>query len=131
MSVQCQKRIEGFDDARDLLQQWGYWVRSGSGIPRYTSPMYALMRDMIGSSVPSLCIDDHTGLLVDGAVARLDKRDAVAAEALFMYYPAGLTVEQIARRWKRGREYTAAARDRGVVWVSAALFDINQMEESA
>lgn len=117
------KRIEGFDDARDLLQQWGYWVRSGAGIPRYTSPSYALIRDMVGSTVPTALIEDRTAMLVDGAVARLDSRDKAAAEAVFLYYPAGLTIQDIARRWRCSRPVVSAAVDRGIVWVEAVLFD--------
>lgn len=131
MTAICQKRIEGFDDARDLLQQWGYWVRTGSGMPRYTSPMYALMRDMVGSSVPTALIEDRTALLVDSAIARLDQRDKSSAEALFLYYPCGMTIHDIARRWRCGRELVSGAIDRGIVWVGAALFDIDVMEESA
>jgi hypothetical protein len=117
------KRIEGFDDAKDLLQQWGYWVRSGAGIPRYTSPMYALMRDMVGSSVPTALIEDRTAMLVDGAVARLDQRDRASAEALFLYYPVGLTIHDISRRWRCSRPVVSSAIDRGIVWVEAVIFD--------
>ncbi len=34
-------------DTEYMLEQWGFWRMCEMGVPRYVSPLYALMRDNV------------------------------------------------------------------------------------
>jgi len=70
-----------------MLQEWGVWLRVQSGLPRYVSPSYALMRDndqVARTADP--CITDEMALLIDGKVCRLFARYHDAGVALWNYH---------------------------------------------
>ena len=56
------------------------------GIPSYASPMLALMRDTLPSSAKSYTITDELDCAVDGALARLCKRDQQMGDMVWLTY---------------------------------------------
>jgi len=58
-------------DNECMLEQWGRWRMEGTGMPRYVSPLFALMRDSIPSvsGVRQYVITDELALAVDSALA--------------------------------------------------------------
>lgn len=83
----------------DLLAQWGRWGRGG-GAMRYTSPMFALMRDNV--ELPREAgwdIHDDTGQLMDEIIGRLSRYDDMQAALLYGTYVMGCERRFMARRW--------------------------------
>jgi len=104
-----------------LLEQWGFWYRSGAGIPRYTSPSLALMRDNVGSTVPTAMITDEQADKVDRAVARLGKRDPEMGDCVWLHFAEKRTYHGIAKRLGIGKSKAAELVRAGVAWVDGAL----------
>lgn len=104
-----------------MLEQWGYWLRSGAGIPRYTSPSLALVRDNVGSTVPTAVITDDDAEKVDRAVARLGKRDKEMGDCVWLHYAEKRTYHGIAKRLGIGKSKAAELVRAGVAWVDGAL----------
>lgn len=104
-----------------LLEQWGYWCRSGAGIPRYTSPAFALMRDNVGSTVPTAMITNADAEKVDRAVARLGKRDQEMGDCVWLHFAEKRTYHGIAKRLGIGKSKAAELVRSGVAWVDGAL----------
>lgn len=84
-------------DTEYLLQEWGVWLRVQSGVPRYVSPSFALMRDnvmMAGGPDPQIA--DEVALLIDGKVCHLYRRYQEAGIALWNYYRhAGMSYRRL------------------------------------
>jgi hypothetical protein len=115
-------------DTAYLLQEWGAWLRIQTGLPRYVSPSFALMRDNVqftGSRTP--CITDETAMTIDRLVSRLNARYEECGIALFNYYRHGWTYRQLAREMthKLGRPYTHVKAQKlvevGSAWIDSAL----------
>lgn len=104
-----------------LLEQWGFWYRSGAGVPRYTSPSLALVRDNVGSTVPSAIITNEDAERVDQAVARLIKRDREMGDCVWLHYGEKRTYHGIAKRLKIGKSKAAELVRSGVAWIDGAL----------
>lgn len=103
------------------LIEWGYWCLSGSGLPRYTSPAFALMRDNVGSTVPTPMITDEEAMKVDRAVARLEKRDPEIGSCIWLHFAEKRTYHGIAKRLGIGKSKAAELVKAGVAWVDGAL----------
>lgn len=79
-------------DTDFLLQEWGAWLRVQTGMPRYVSPSFAMMRDNVQQvSRPAPCISDDLAMLVDRLVARMAALDGEMATALWNYHRHGMT----------------------------------------
>ena len=110
-------------DTEWLLEQWGWWRMDGMGVPRYISPLHALMREHINmqGGVKSYCITDDRALLVDSAVARLSKRDQQMGDFIWLYFGAKWPALRVGRE-----NYMSEAKARelikaGVAWIDASL----------
>lgn len=85
-------------DAEELLTQWGIWSWQGTGVPRCTSPMYALMRDNVAQhSEPVANITEEEAMLVDRLVATMKRRHHLMAEVVTYYYRHQLTMQDIGK----------------------------------
>ncbi|HEN8714190.1 TPA: antitermination protein Q [Pseudomonas putida] len=115
-------------DTEYLLEQWGWWRMSEMGVPRYVSPLYALMRDNVPSEggVRQHVITDDLALVVDGAVARLTKRNQQMGDFVWAYYgskhPAMRVGRDAGMSERKAREIIKA----GVAWIDCALEEIRE-----
>lgn len=85
-------------DVDYMLIQWGIWVRTQVGVPRYVSPAWAMMRDNLQSpGDPDPDISEDEALVVDRAMARLYRGYPEAGMAVWNYYRyQGMTMRRLA-----------------------------------
>lgn len=117
-------------DTAYMLEQWGWWRMDGMGVPRYVSPLYALMRDNVPSEggIKQYVITDDLALAVDGAAARLAKRDSQMGDFIWLYFGAKWPALRIAREHGMGEAKARELINAGVAWVDCAL---EQLREAA
>lgn len=85
----------------ELLTQWGIWSWQGAGVPRCTSPMYALMRDNVAQhSEPAANISDDDALRVDRIIGTMRRYRPQMAEIITYYYRNDMTMSQVAATQK-------------------------------
>lgn len=110
-------------DTEWLLEQWGWWRMDGMGVPRYISPMHALMRDNVHTTtdMQSYCITDDRALLVDSAVARLSKRDQQMGDFIWLYYGAKWPALRVGRENHMSEAKARELIKAGVAWIDASL----------
>lgn len=118
-----------FVDTEEMLVQWGLWLSSGSGIPRYISPAYVVMRDNVEQhGCPSHCITDELAMAVDGAMARLSVRERLPGrkgpfihEFMWLHFACKMSHKMVGTKLKcseaRAREIIRA----GVAWIDSSL----------
>jgi hypothetical protein len=108
-------------DTEYMLEQWGWWRMDGMGVPSYLSPALAIMRDVTPSATKSYVITDELAGIVDGAVARLCRRDAQMGDMIWLYYGAKWPAVRVGRKYgvseMKARELIKA----GVAWIDCAL----------
>jgi len=108
-------------DTEYMLEQWGWWRMDGMGVPSYLSPALAIMRDVTPSATKSYVITDELAGVVDGAVARLCRRDAQMGDMIWLYYGAKWPAVRVGRQYgvseMKARELIKA----GVAWIDCAL----------
>jgi len=76
-------------DTEYLLEQWGWWRMDGMGVPRYVSPLLALMRGNVQMpSTPCYVITDDQAFAVDSAMAKLTQRNGQMGLFLWLYFGA-------------------------------------------
>jgi hypothetical protein len=117
-------------DTEYLLEQWGWWRLSEMGVPRYISPLYALMRDNIpceGGSKQYVITDD-LALIVDGAVARLTKRNQQMGDFVWFYFGAKHPAMRVGREGGMSERKAREIIKAGVAWIDCAL---EEMREAA
>lgn len=110
-------------DTEWLLEQWGWWRMDGMGVPRYVSPMHALMRDNVPSvgGIKNYSLTDDLALQIDGAVARLTKRDRQMGDFIWLYFGAKWPALRIGRENGLSEAKARELIRTGVAWVDAAL----------
>lgn len=108
-------------DTEYALEQWGYWRMDGMGVPRYTSPLLALMRDVMPSSSKSFVITDELAGVVDSAVAKLCQRDQNLGDMLWFYYGAKWPAVRVGRHYKMSEGKARELIKQGVAWVDCCL----------
>lgn len=115
-------------DTEWMLEQWGYWRMDGMGVPRYVSPSYALMRDntQCHGAVKGYSVTDDLALVLDGAVARLTKRDLQMGNFIWLYFGAKWPALRIARENGIGEAKAREVIKAGVAWIDSALETIRE-----
>lgn len=110
-------------DTEWMLEQWGYWRMDGMGVPRYVSPLYALIRDntQCQGGVKEYSVTDDLALVLDGAVARLTKRDQQMGNFVWLYFGAKWPALRIARENGIGEAKAREVIKAGVAWIDSAL----------
>ncbi|GLK88301.1 antiterminator Q family protein [Pseudomonas turukhanskensis] len=113
-------------DTEWLLEQWGYWRMDGMGVPRYVSPTYALIRDNVScqGGIREYSVTDDIALVLDGAVARLCKRDPQMGNFIWLYFGAKWPALRIARENSIGEAKAREVIKAGVAWVDCAIEDV-------
>jgi len=91
------------------------------GIPSYASPMLAVMRDAIPMAAKSYSITDELACLVDGAVARLCRRDQQMGDMVWMYYGAKWPAVRVGRHHGMSEGKARELIKAGVAWVDCTL----------
>lgn len=106
-----------------MLEQWGWWRMDGMGVPRYTSPLYALMRDSVPSEggMKQYVITDDLALAVDGAIGRLSKRDEQMGGFIWLYYGAKWPALRVGRENGMSEAKAREVIKAGVAWIDCAL----------
>lgn len=110
-------------DTEYLLEQWGWWRMDSVGMPNYTSPTFALMRQALifPSKSKNYCITDDWAIAVDNAVARLSKRDQQMGDFVWLYYGAKWPMLRVGKHHGlsegKARELVRA----GVAWIDCAV----------
>jgi hypothetical protein len=115
-------------DTEWMLEQWGYWRMDGMGVPRYVSPLYALIRDNTPceGGVKEYSMTDDLGLVLDGAVARLTMRDQQMGNFIWLYFGAKWPALRIARENGLGEAKAREVIKAGVAWIDCALETIRE-----
>ncbi|CAN7362291.1 antiterminator Q family protein [Pseudomonas sp. LjRoot263] len=108
-------------DTEYLLEQWGWWRMDGMGIPNYASPMLALMRDSMPSAAKTYVITDELACLVDGAVARLCKREQQMGDMIWLYYGAKHPAVRVGKQWGVSEGKARELIKAGVAWIDCVL----------
>ncbi|MCV4290875.1 antiterminator Q family protein [Pseudomonas capsici] len=112
-------------DTEYLLEQWGSWRMSGMGVPRYVSPLAALMNQCCPEPSPlTYVITDEMAMLVDTAIARLIKRNQQMGDFVWWYFGAKWTMVRIGEANKMSERTAREVIRQGVSWVDGALGDI-------
>lgn len=108
------------DNTPWLLEQWARWARSNPGSSlRY--PAITPFARLLGSTLPSPVISDAEAMLVDGAVARLNRRDGEMGQAVVLYYFGGGNVSRVARLLEIDRRRADVLVKSGTAWVDATI----------
>jgi hypothetical protein len=108
-------------DTEYMLEQWGWWRMDGMGIPSYASPMMAIMREVMPSTSKSYVITDELAGVVDGAVARLCKRDQQMGDMIWLYYGAKWAAVRVGRQYGMSEGKARELIKAGVAWVDCVL----------
>ncbi|WP_434626215.1 antitermination protein Q [Pseudomonas sp. Z1-29] len=108
-------------DTEYMLEQWGWWRMDGMGIPSYASPMMAIMREVMPSTSKSYVITDELAGVVDGAVARLCKRDQQMGDMIWLYYGAKWAAVRVGRHYGMSEGKARELIKAGVAWVDCVL----------
>jgi hypothetical protein len=109
-------------DTEYLLEQWGSWRMSGMGVPRYVSPLAALMNQC--SPEPSCLtyvITDDAAMVVDSILSRLIKRNQQMGDFIWWYFGAKWTMVRIGEANKMSERSAREVVRQGVAWVDSAL----------
>ncbi|GAB7533661.1 hypothetical protein PS3A_60770 [Pseudomonas sp. 3A(2025)] len=115
-------------DTEWLLEQWGWWRMDGVGLPRYISPLYALIRDNTPSQggIKAYTLSDDLALVIDQAVARLSKRDQQMGDFVWLYFGAKYPALRIGKEAGLGEAKARELIKAGVAWIDAALENLRE-----
>lgn len=109
-------------DTEYALEQWGLWRMSGMGVPRYSSPMYILMRDNVQQSGGvSFCITDELAMTLDSCVAALTARNQEMGDFVWLYFGAKYPALRIGRDHKMSEARARSIISTGVGWIDGRL----------
>lgn len=110
-------------DTEYLLEQWGWWRMDGVGVPSYTSPTLALMRQAMSqaSASQSYCITDEWAAAIDRAVAKLARRDQQMGDVIWLYFGAKWPMLRVGKYYGisegKARELVRA----GTAWIDCSI----------
>ncbi|NWD63576.1 antiterminator Q family protein [Pseudomonas sp. IPO3774] len=115
-------------DTEYLLEQWGWWRMDGMGVPRYVSPLYALIRDNNATEggIKNYFVTDDVALVVDRAVAKLSTRDAQMGNFIWLYFGAKWPALRIARDNDMSEAKARELIKAGVAWIDCAIEAIRE-----
>lgn len=108
-------------DTEYMLEQWGWWRMDGRGVPGYTSTAFALMRDLLPSASKSYSITDELAIAVDGAIARLCRRDQQMGDILWLYYGVKWPMARVGKYYGLSEGKTRELARAATAWVDCVL----------
>lgn len=110
-------------DTEYLLEQWGWWRMDGMGVPGYVSQMAAVMSQRNPmTTTKSYTIKDEVAELVDGALAKLIKRDQQMGDFVWFYFGAKWPANRIGRENGMSERKAWELIKAGVAWLDGALY---------
>ncbi|WP_323115239.1 antiterminator Q family protein [Pseudomonas guariconensis] len=114
-------------DTEYLLEQWGWWRMDGMGVPGYVSQMAAVMSQRNPmATTKSYTIKDEVAELVDGALAKLIKRNQQMGDFVWFYFGAKWPANRIGRENGMSERKAWELIKAGVAWLDGALYgDLN------
>ncbi|WP_150571815.1 antiterminator Q family protein [Pseudomonas fluorescens] len=113
-------------DTEYMLEQWGWWRMDGKGIPSYTSPTFAVMRGQFPSSAKAYSINDELAVAVDGALAKLCRRDRDMGDMVWLYYGAKWPASRVGRHYNVSEMKARELIKAGVAWIDCVLDALRQ-----
>lgn len=108
-------------DTEYLLEQWGWWRLDGAGMPLYTSPSLALMREALPYATKSYFITDDWAQAVDAALARLTLRDQQMGDCVWLYFGAKWPMLRVGKHFGVSEGKARELVRTGVGWIDCAL----------
>lgn len=103
-----------------LLEQWGRWTRTGNA-PRYSSPHALIMRNNVGTVLPTPLISDDEAVVIDYLVARLNHRDSTLGQAIIGYFRDSLSYRELALRLCCGKDRAEQYTKAGIAWIDGSI----------
>lgn len=100
----------------------------GAGLPIYTSPSFALIRDAVPQTSVSknYCITDDWALGIDNAVARLTSRDQQMGDVIWLYYGAKWPMARVGKYYRISEGKARELARAGVAWIDCAIDTMRQ-----
>lgn len=100
----------------------------GAGIPNYTSPTFALMRQAVPqpSASKNYCITDDRAIVVDSAVAKLSARDQQMGDIIWLYYGAKWPMARVGKHYGMSEGKTRELARAGAAWIDCAIAGIRE-----
>ena len=119
-------------DIHFLLNQWRIWQLSKTGIPRYISPAYVMMRDnveqMTDSSLDPLMIDDETALKVDRCIATMRSRSEHWYQCVKRHHgPAQQSMRSIAKDLHTHHQQIDQWLGQAKAWLEGRLMTLEEV----
>lgn len=110
-------------DTEYLLEQWGWWRMDGMGVPGYTSPTLALMRQAMAQPAASknYCITDDWAIAIDNAVARLAHRDQQMGDVVWLYFGAKWPMVRVGKYYSMSEGKARELVRAGAAWIDCAV----------
>ncbi|WP_062359559.1 antiterminator Q family protein [Vreelandella aquamarina] len=107
----------------NLLSNWGKWIRQGKGVPRCTTQMECILRDVEPCAEKDpMRITDDDALMIDSIIARLLKRDPEMGGVLSEYYSShDQSMRAISRMFDMPRTRVERLLASGEAWVDGVL----------
>ena len=98
----------------------------GIGIPNYTSPTLALMRQAAAQPIAgkNYCITDDWAVAIDSAVARLARRDQQMGDVLWLYYGAKWPMVRVGKHYGISEGKARELARAGAAWIDCAVSDM-------
>ena len=114
-------------DTEYLLEQWGWWRMDGMGVPGYTSPTLALMRQAVAqvSASKNYCITDEWAMAIDNAVARLAQRDQQMGDLVWLYFGAKWPMMRVGKQYGISEGKARELVRSGAAWVDCAISSLS------
>lgn len=105
------------------LTQWGIWVRTQQGIPRYVSPAWAMMRDNVQlNRDPDANITEDDALRIDRAIAALNLVNSSRAVAVWTYYRyQGMSYRRLGQLMGIHADTAGNLVIAGAAWIEGAI----------
>lgn len=93
------------------------------GIPGYTSPTLALMRQVtaLATASKNYCITDDWAMSIDNAVARLTHRDQQMGDIIWLYYGDKWAMAKVAKHYGVSEGKARELARAGAAWIDGVL----------
>lgn len=93
------------------------------GVPGYTSPTLALMRQAVAqpSASKNYCITDDWAIAIDNAVAKLAHRDQQMGDVVWLYFGAKWPMLRVGKHYGLSEGKTRELVRAGAAWIDCAV----------
>lgn len=93
------------------------------GVPGYTSPTLALMRQAVAqpSASKGYCITDDWAITIDNAVSKLTKRDQQMGDIVWLYYGEKWAMVKVGKHYGISEGKARELARAGAAWIDCAI----------